>query len=416
MKSRTILRLPLFLVLWMATASSGAAAPFAYIGNHLTNTVAVVDLATNSVVASVPIAAAFNDVKIAIRPDGAVAYATGGYSNAVTAIDTKTNTVIAVIPVGVYSFDITVTPDGSKLYVSNMVSATISVISTATNTVVATIPVSRDPAGLATSPDGTSLYVTHGSSSDSGITIISTASDRIVGTIPLGQQCVFGIEVLPTGTRAYTANYCDRSLSVIDLVLNIELVRVPFDGYPYDLAASPDSSEIYVLNFLVPGHVRVFSTETNVQVASIQVGNIPYGLAFTPDGTSVYVTNFGDSTVSIIDTSAKEVVEVLSSPLFDHPAGIAITPSETPSKKIGALIALVNSFQLGHGLSASLEAKLMSAINALLTERANSLPACKVLLAFDNQVRAHAGKAISTSQVTQLLSASADIRNTIGCR
>ncbi len=56
-------------------------------------------------------------------------------------IDTATNTVIATIPVGVQPAGVAVSADGSKVYVANHRQAgTVSVIDTATNTVTATIP------------------------------------------------------------------------------------------------------------------------------------------------------------------------------------------------------------------------------------------------------------------------------------
>ncbi len=74
------------------------------------------------------------------------AYITNYGSNTVSVIDTATNTVTATIPVGIDPYGVAVTPDGSKVYVANVGSNTVSVIDTATNTVTATIPVgSRSP-------------------------------------------------------------------------------------------------------------------------------------------------------------------------------------------------------------------------------------------------------------------------------
>jgi YVTN family beta-propeller protein len=77
-------------------------------------------------------------------------------TNAVSVIDTATNTVVATIPVGVSPIGVAITPDGTRAYVtnegSNTVSGTVSVIDTATNTVVATIPVGPGPFGIAITP------------------------------------------------------------------------------------------------------------------------------------------------------------------------------------------------------------------------------------------------------------------------
>src|SRR5215470_11885649 len=73
------------------------------------------------------------------------AYITNSGSNTVSVIDTATNTVVSTIPVGISPAGVAVTPDGSNVYVTNFTSNTVSVIDTATNTVVSTIPVGSAP-------------------------------------------------------------------------------------------------------------------------------------------------------------------------------------------------------------------------------------------------------------------------------
>src|SRR5216117_3487446 len=41
------------------------------------------------------------------------AYVTNGFSNTVSVIDTATNTVVATIPVGAFPFGVAITPDGT---------------------------------------------------------------------------------------------------------------------------------------------------------------------------------------------------------------------------------------------------------------------------------------------------------------
>src|SRR5690349_8003716 len=59
------------------------------------------------------------------------AYVANSCSNTVTVIDTATNSLIATIPVGIAPEGIALTPDGTRAYVSNRVGNTVSVIDTA---------------------------------------------------------------------------------------------------------------------------------------------------------------------------------------------------------------------------------------------------------------------------------------------
>ncbi len=134
--------------LWMATvlvavALSGAhamAAPFGYVTNVLSNTVSVIDAATNTVVATIPVGNLPDGV--AVTPDGTHVYIANLADNTVSVIATASNTVVATITVGNGPVGVAITPDGAHAYVANISDGTVSVIATASNAVVATIPVS----------------------------------------------------------------------------------------------------------------------------------------------------------------------------------------------------------------------------------------------------------------------------------
>src|SRR5215467_5899030 len=68
-----------------------------------------------------------------------VAYVANNQSNSVSVIDTATNTVTATIPVGDGPSGAVFSPDGTRVYVMNTRDDIISVIDTATNTVAASI-------------------------------------------------------------------------------------------------------------------------------------------------------------------------------------------------------------------------------------------------------------------------------------
>ena len=105
---------------------------------------------------------ALSPVAAAVRGDESLVYVTNsGGSNTVSVINTATNTVVATIPVGSVPQLLAVSPDGTRVYVPNQGSNTVSVINTATNTVVATIPVGSQPVGAGVSPDGARVYVTN---------------------------------------------------------------------------------------------------------------------------------------------------------------------------------------------------------------------------------------------------------------
>src|SRR5262245_26774401 len=89
------------------------------------------------------------------------AYVVNSSSASVSVVDTATNTVVATIPVGPIPRAIVVSPDLKFLYVVNSggLTGSVSVVDLATNTVIATVPVGTLPIGLVIRPDGAFVYV-----------------------------------------------------------------------------------------------------------------------------------------------------------------------------------------------------------------------------------------------------------------
>src|ERR1044071_1869531 len=77
------------------------------------------------------------------------AYVANENSTTVSVIDTATNTITATIPVGSNPASVALTPDRPFLYVANAGSNSVSVVDTATNTVTATVPVGSLPLSVA---------------------------------------------------------------------------------------------------------------------------------------------------------------------------------------------------------------------------------------------------------------------------
>ena len=165
------------------------------------------------------------------------AYITNLVSANVSVIDTATNTVIATIPVGIGQNGVAVTPDGSKVYVANVNVPFVSVIDTATNTVIATIPVGIGPRGVAVTPDGSKVYVTNVQlPNPSVVSVIATATNTVIATIPLGGVSN-GVAVTPDGRKVYVANSGSNNVFVIDTASNLVLAVVSVGIQPVAFGA-----------------------------------------------------------------------------------------------------------------------------------------------------------------------------------
>lgn len=102
-----------------------------------TSNLLTISTASESVVASVPIAASTD--MVSVNSSGTQAYVAG--SGVVTVVDTTRNVVIGTITVGMGSRALSLTPDGQNVLVLNSADSTVSVIETTTNVVSKTVAV-----------------------------------------------------------------------------------------------------------------------------------------------------------------------------------------------------------------------------------------------------------------------------------
>jgi YVTN family beta-propeller protein len=306
------------------------AAPFAYIPLTIDqdfectllieSAVAIMDTATNAVVATVPVAPCPSSV--AVHPAGTFVYVATAYDVAVIA--TATTTVVATVPLGGLPGEVAVHPAGTFVYVTGYLfvpggpSGTVFVIATSTNTVVATVPVGILPEGVAVHPAGTFVYVANKSSCT--ISVLDTATTTVVATVPLGNCDTSagpqGVAVHPAGTFVYVTNVHNKNVNVLDTTTNTVVAIVPLARFPFGVAVHPAGTFLYVTG---GDTVFVIDTSTNTVVATVPLGGGPFGVAVHPAGTFVYVMggDTGGDTVSVIDTSTNTVVATVP---LGHPA------------------------------------------------------------------------------------------------
>ncbi|MDY0128928.1 MAG: PKD domain-containing protein [Methanosarcina vacuolata] len=312
------------------TPSAGTYYAYIITGDD-SDTVSVIDTATNNVTATVDVGD--GPFGVAVSPDGTKVYVTHQSNTGhVSVIDTATNKVTATVPVGSYPAGVAVTPNGKKVYVANDVrnNGTVSVIDTATNNVTATVPVGSYPIGVAVNKAGTKVYV--GNRGSDTVSVIDTATNKVKATVK-GVKSPFGIAVSPDGSKVYLTNEGKNGIvSVIDTATNKVQTTLGVKPYPLGVAVSPDGSKLYVTSVVEypsdwgGGAFSVIDTATYNAIAIMEVGYIPDGVAVTPDGTKIYVTNEFSDTVSIIDAATNKVTATVNVGSYPFAFGQFIGP------------------------------------------------------------------------------------------
>jgi YVTN family beta-propeller protein len=169
----------------------------AYVTGRFDDVVQVISTATNTLVMTITDTSFNHPLGLAITPDGRFAYVGNRMGGTVSVLDLSSNTVTTAITVGTGPHDIAITPDGRFAYVPNKNSDDVSVIDLATNTVVTTITIGNDPHGAAVTPDGAFVYISYDGGAE--VRVIDTSTNAEIGA---GSPIPFGA---PGGLRQIAA-------------------------------------------------------------------------------------------------------------------------------------------------------------------------------------------------------------------
>lgn len=309
-------------------AAPALASPRAYALNYTTNSVAIIDTATNQFVGpEIPVGS--GPYSIAITPDGKTAYVGNDSPESLNIVNLQTGQAGPAIELGTNLFVIAISPDGKTAYMTTS-SGKVLVLDTQTNQVIGSIPIEGEVSslwGVAFSPDGKTAYVAN--DENNTVAVIDTATRQVVGApIPVGEDPI-NIAFTPDGNWAYVTNDESDNVSVINTATRQVVGTIPVGEEPWGISITPDGKKAYVANYLTKT-VSVIDTLTNQVVgAPIPVGSEPYETAITPDGKTLYVANFQSETISVIDTQT-DAVKTTIPDTGGGPWQIVVAPDQSP--------------------------------------------------------------------------------------
>jgi YVTN family beta-propeller protein len=216
---------------------------------------AVIATATKKVIATVT-TLPYNPVGIVVSPDGSRVYVASGtdYTDAVVSvIDTATNTVVATIPIpdsSLLAQGITISSDGKKLYVpieqGHAVSGPVAVVDTTTYQVTDFVvnAIYQFYLSAAISPDNSKLYTNAYIYPPGGayvIAIFNPATGALIKTMP----DVMTVSIFsPDAQHLYGIGL--GGVGVIDTATDVAITAVANLPGATNLAITPDGRHLYI--------------------------------------------------------------------------------------------------------------------------------------------------------------------------
>jgi YVTN family beta-propeller protein len=324
--------------------SAASAGDRVYTADQISNTVSVIDPATNKLLGSIRLG---EDVPASLSPlyRGELLVHGLGFSpdhrtldvvsigsNSVTLIDTETNTVKGKIYVGRSPHEAFFRPDGRELWVAVRGENYISVIDPVRNEEVRRIETANGPGMVLFRPDGKFAFVP--SSFTPEMDVIETGTYKVIARVPQASpfspnlavdQDEVWLTLKDSGkTQVVSAKPPFRTLTVLEtgpITNHVALVTNSAGRFAYVTVGGRNEVLVYRRE---PGSAPKLA-------ATVKTGDLPHGIWGSGDGRRVYVGLENGDSVQAIDTLTNRRVGTI--PVGQLPQALVYVPDAVTSDK-----------------------------------------------------------------------------------
>jgi len=213
---------------------------------------------------------------------------------------------------------------GGTLVVLNKSAATASLIDVESGRTLATLPTGRGPHELVVSADGRTAVGTDYSGGNS-LTVIDVPGRRVVRTVDLSSYArPHGLQFLPGDSLVAVTSEATGNVVLVRVATG-EVVKAIATGAggSHMLAVVGDGSRIYTGN-MSDASVSELDVASGTRTRSFRVPPIPEAIAVSSDGSEVWVGSNEDGTVSVLNTADGSVATPLTG--FRWPYRILLVP------------------------------------------------------------------------------------------
>ncbi len=259
--------------------------------------------------------------RVTIAPDGGKAVVTNVLSDNATIVNLATFSVEAILPIGDRVQDVAITSDSRWAVVCGFETGSVFVIDLDQNRVVAEVPAGSRVSVVSLSPDDTRAYV--GNTSDNSVSVIELAGPLsykitdipcgIIGVSWAGYGVSSDVRCSPSGDYVLVAASFDDQVKVIDTATNAIVASLPVGDFPLQIAFNADGSYATVTNFFGDSCsiIHVDGAGSTV-VGTFNHGDGPLRVSYNSARTAIGVAHFNAKTLVSIDPQTGQFISTRS--------------------------------------------------------------------------------------------------------
>lgn len=243
-------------------------------------------------------------------------------------VDIASGSVLATLPTGQGPHEVVITRNGRTAVVSDyggqQAGSTLTVIDVTKRSVLRTISLGdvRRPHGLVMLPGDTTVAVT--SEVNKAVLIVQFGRGEVLRTVPTEQLGSHMVGVSADGAHAWTGNIGSHSISELDLRRGVFVRTIAVPAQPEAINVTPDGREVWV-GSNATGTVSVVDVALGTITPAATGLGWPYRVAFTPDTAVVLIPDLKGEALRFIDRHTRAELSRLTL-AGAAPQGIVIAP------------------------------------------------------------------------------------------
>lgn len=211
-----------------------------------------------------------------------------------------------------------------NIYVANVQSGSISILQR--RSLIATVPVDTLPYVVAVNTHTNRIYAAGCNfltGAGSMVVVIDGHTNQVITDISINQSCGLGtqgIDVNPFTNRVYVSDYDDNQEVVIDGATNQIVARVDLQGrLPLGVAVDLLANQEWVTLDGPDGKVDILNGNTNTLLDTVTVASgFVNEVAINPSTRRAYVVGTSPSSLYVLSTKTRQVVDTLPMGEFDN--------------------------------------------------------------------------------------------------
>ena len=301
--------------------------------------------------------------------------------NTVSLIDVGTNTAMATIPTGAGPHEVAVSPSGKIAVIANYGTQqapgnSLTIIDVGGKKTLKTIDLGeyRRPHGIGWLR-GNEIVVT--AEGNKALLIVDIESGKVAAAVTTDQNVSHMVVVARRYEKAFVANIGSGSVTVVDLKTRQKISDIATGAGAEGIDISPGDKEVWVTN-RAANTVSVIDVETLKITATLESKDFPIRVKFAPGGRFVLVSNARSGDVAIFDAVTRK--EIRRIPMMLKAAEGSTSGQRLFGNQFGQSpvpVGILVSPKLSHAFVANTNADIVTMIDLKTWQVAGRLTAGK---------------------------------------